>query len=412
MKLFHARFVQPMSGGAVVIHEDDFYLPDVHAVRRQLRSKGLYPIAIHEQKPPMFEWMDVRSRAWQIQLLRALRFQTATASAGTALLNIIEGEQDPRRRLAFLPTRTVLKGGGSFAEALRELKLMDAATMAIITAGERAGDLKGVIQHAIEHVEQKGVQYKALTAALSWLSFDIISVFGSIWGTQFGFIPYLKEQGTKNTDPGAAAKFEHGITLVTWVNGAMLFLTSALMISAVFLGVSYWLNRHKPDHYSSRIMMKLPLFSTYLRNVSLQDSCKLMSRLLRGKVPLAEALKIIIQSVVEPAASTYWHECQNRVMAGVEPARALARWPLSKPERDQIVTVQSVDQLSEVYDSIAEERTQMAKADQRKLIKLGIFLLLALSGVTILTTIYLLMLQNDSFLNSLSELRGSGSGGG
>lgn len=35
----------------------------------------------------------------------------------------------------------------------------------------------------------------------------------------------------------------------------------------------------------------------------------------------------------------------------------------------------------------------MAKADQRKLIKLGIFLLLALSGVTILTTIYLLMLQ-------------------
>ena len=71
-------------------------------------------------------------------------------------MNIIEGEQDPRRRLAFLPTRTVLKGGGAFSDALKELKLMDAPTMAIITAGERAGDLKGVIQHAIEHVEQKG----------------------------------------------------------------------------------------------------------------------------------------------------------------------------------------------------------------------------------------------------------------
>ena len=81
-------------------------------------TKGFWPITIREQKPPLFEWMDVRSRVWQIQLLRALRFQSATASAGTALLNIIEGETDPRRRLAFLPTRTVLKGGGSFSEAL------------------------------------------------------------------------------------------------------------------------------------------------------------------------------------------------------------------------------------------------------------------------------------------------------
>ncbi len=395
-----------MPGGAVIIHEDDFYLPDVHAVRRQLRGKGMYPITIEEQKPPLFEWMDVRSRAWQIQLLRALRFQSGTASAGTALLNIIEGEQDPRRRLAFLPTRTVLKGGGSFSEALRELRLMDAATMAIITAGERAGDLKGVIHHAIEHVEQKGSQYKALTTALSWFSFDIFSVISSIWGMQYGMIPYLKGQGTKNTDPDAAAKFEHGLKLATWINGSMLVLTMALLVAVVFLGLSYWMNRHKPDHFTSRIMMKLPIFSTYLRNTSLKDTCKLMARLLRGKVPLAEALTIILESTVEPAARMYWRDCHDRVMAGVEPARALARWPLSKPERDQIVTIQSVDQLSEVYESIAEERTLMAKADQRKLVKLGIFSIMLLSGITVMTAIYVLMLQNQGFLNNLSELRG------
>ena len=116
MKLYHARFIQPLIGGAQVIHEDDFYMPDPPSVRRYLRNKGLWPISIRELKPPTFEWMDVRSKDWQIQLLRALRFQSATASTGTALLNIIEGESDPRRRLAFLPTRTVLKGGGSFSE--------------------------------------------------------------------------------------------------------------------------------------------------------------------------------------------------------------------------------------------------------------------------------------------------------
>jgi type II secretory pathway component PulF len=406
MKLYHAKYAQPTLGGAVRVEEEDFYLPDESSVRRLLRGKGFWPIRIYELKPPLFEWMDVRSRDWQIQLLRAIRFQSATASAGTALLNIIEGETDPRRRLAFLPTRTVLKGGGSFAEALRELKLMDAATMAIITAGERAGDLKGVVQHAIEHVEQKGTQYKTLMAALSWLSFDIISVIGSIWGTQFGFIPYLRAQGTKSTDAVAVAKFENGIKLVTWVNGSLLVVTTGFMLAAAFLVISYWFNKHKPDHFTSRVMMKLPLFSSYLRNVSLQDTCKLITRLLHGKVPLAEALKIIIESTVEPAARLYWTESENRIMAGVEPARALSRWPLEKAERDQIITIQSVDQLAEVYEAIAAERTTMAKADQRRLVKLGIFLLMFLSGITVLTTIYLLMLQNQTFLNSINEIRG------
>ncbi len=405
MKLFHARFIQPQPGGSVLVHEDDFYLPDIHAVRCQLRNKGFWPISIREQKPPTFEWMDVRSRTWQVQLLRALRFQSATASAGTALLNIIEGEQDPRRRLAFLPTRTVLKGGGAFSEALRELRLMDAATMAIITAGERAGDLKGVIQHAIEHTEEKGKHYKTITAALSWLAFDILNIVGAVWGAQFGFIPYLKKQGIKSTDPVAIEKFDNAVTLATWVNGTLLVLISLAVIAAVVLATLYWVNRHRSDHFTARMMMKTPIISNYLRNVSLQDNCKLMTRLLRGKVPLSEALDIIIESTLEPASRGYWTECKNRIMAGIEPARALARWPLLKAERDQIMTIQSVDQLSEVYEAIASERSMMAKADQRRVVIMGVIAMMLLAGATVLTMIYLLMIQNSGFLESLHSLR-------
>ncbi|HEU0117818.1 MAG TPA: type II secretion system F family protein [Alphaproteobacteria bacterium] len=404
MKLYHARFAQPRPGGVNIL-EDDFYLPDMHAVRRQLRNKGFWPISIREQKPPMFEWMDVRSRHWQIQLLRALRFQSATASAGTALLNIIEGEADPRRRIAFLPTRTVLKGGGSFSDALRELRLMDAATMAIITAGERAGDLKGVIQHAIEHTEEKGKQYKTIIGALSWLSFDIINIVGAIWGAQFGFIPYLKGQGVKSPDPEAIERFDHAIKIATWVNGTLLVLITGVIIAVVGLAVMYWFNRHRPDHFTSRIMMKAPVFSSYLRNVGMQDSCKLMKRLLQGKVPLAEAIAIILESMVEPSCRLYWGESKDRIMAGVEPSRALARWPLIKAERDQIVTIQSVDQLAEVYGALAEERGLMAKGDQRRITILGIITMMFFFGATVLTMIYLLMIQNQSFLDSLHSLR-------
>ncbi len=404
MKLFHAKYAQ-MRHGSITLMEDDFYLPDEHAVRRHLHNSGYNAISIKEQKPKLFEWADVRSRDWQLQLLRALRFQGATASAGTALINIIEGETDAKRRLAFLPTRTVLKGGGSFSEALRALRLFDAATMAIITAGERAGDLKGVIQHAIEHTEEKGKQTKVIVTALSWLSFDIINIIGTVWGAQFGFIPYLKNQGTKATDPETLSRFNHAINLATYVNMTLLIVISTLVVGGVGFVVLYWFNRQKPDHFTSKILMKLPIMSSYLRNASMKESCKLMQRLLKGKVPLAEAIDIITESVNEPSCKLYWIESKSRIMAGVEPSRALSRWPLTKGERDQIMTIQSVDQLSEVYAAIAEERGLMAKADQRRLAISGIIIMMVLAGATVLTMVYLLTVQNQSFLDSLKDLR-------
>ena len=92
-------------------------------------------------------------------------------------------------------------------------------------------------------------------------------------------------------------------------------------------------------------------------------------------------------------------------MAGVDPSRALSRWPLLKGERDQIMTIQSVDQLGEVYTAIAEERGLMSKSDQRRLAILGVVTMMVLSGATVLVMIYLLMVQNDSFLDSLKSLR-------
>lgn len=411
MKLYHAKYVQPLPGGIIAVREEDFYLPDVAAVRRTLRNRGLWPIRILEQKPQLLEWMDVRTRGWQLQLLRALRFQSATTSAGTAFLNIIEGEADPRRRLAFLPSRTVLKGGGSFSEALKALKLMDAATLAIIIAGERAGDLKGVIPHAIQHVEEKGKQYKAVTAALGWLAFDIVNVLSALWGAQFGFIPYLRENSPKNAKPEAIAEMERAIGLASTINMSLIILTSLMIAGGVALAVAFWANRHKPDHFAARMVMKVPLFGEYFRNAALFDSTRLMARLLRGKVPLDEGLRIIIETTIEPSARSYWQECRNRVMAGVEPARALARWPLTKGERDQVMTVQSADQLTEVYASIAEERQLMTKTTQRRIVVGGIACLMILFGAVVLTMIYLLMIQNTGFMDGLQGLRDGGEGG-
>jgi type II secretory pathway component PulF len=407
MKLWRARFAIPVSGGSHAVREEDFYLPEASDVREQLRSQGCWPISITERQAPLFEWMEVRTRAWQLQLLRALRFQAATASAGTALLSIIEGERDARRRLAFLPTRTVLKGGGTFSDALRELRLFDAATMAIITAGERAGDLKGVIGHAIEHIEEKGKQIRAVKAALGWLSFDIFSVISSVWSTQFGFIPYLRKSGIQSEDPAAIEKFTTALNRVSNINIFLIVLTTAATVGAVTLVILFWQNRDKPDHPVQRLMMRIPLFSTYLCDVALADSCKLMARLLRGFVPLTDAINILAASAIEPSTRLYWTLCAKRLMSGAPVSRALALPPLHKFECDQIASIQSVDQLAEVYEAIASERALDSKTSQRKIVMAGIVILAIMFAAVVLTMIYLLMVQNQGLLQSVDEMRGA-----
>jgi type II secretory pathway component PulF len=407
MRLWNVRYAMTLPGGIVTVRDEDFYLPSPDEVRRSLRAKGLWPIRIKERKPPMLEWMDVRSSAWQIQLLRALRFQSATASTGTALLNIIEGETDPRRRLAFIPTRSVLKGGGSFSEALRQLKLLDAATMAIILAGERAGDLKGVIVHAIQHVDEKGKQMKLVLGALGWLSFDIISIVSTIWSAQFTFIPYLKKSGAKSSsDPVAHKKFEDALQMVSIINFSLMIITMGGAAALTGLAMSFWHNRHKSDHWTSRMVSKVPLISGYMHDAAMHDTTKLMARLLRGNVPLDESLKILIESCIEPITRKYWQTCMSRIMAGIDTSRALARPPLHKAEMDQLRSIQSLEQLSEVFEGISEERHSAAKTGQRKIMMAGMGILMVLFGAVVLTMIYLLTLQNQGFMDSLKDMKG------
>jgi type II secretory pathway component PulF len=278
--------------------------------------------------------------------------------------------------------------------------------MAIIIAGERAGDLKGVVVQAIAHVEEKGKQLKVVMAAMGWLAFDIVSIIATIFGAQFSFIPYLKNSASKTTtDKVAAAKFEAAIQAVTIVNFTLMILTVGTVVGLGTLAMVFWKNKHKPEHFASRMIAKVPLIGQYMQDSGMHDAGLLMSRLLRGGVPLDEAIRIIMESSIDPSVRLYWKNCLERLMAGVDSAKALSRAPLSRAEQDQIRSIQSIDQLAEVFEGIGDERKSLAKAGQRKIMMAGVMFMMGLFGAVVLTMIWLLMIQNQGFMDSLKDIR-------
>src|SRR5579859_3261566 len=356
MKLWTVQYAVGEVGGTFRVVDDDFYLSSEAEVRKRLVALGCFPISIKQRRKPLIEWWDVRSRKWQLQLLRALRFQSARISAGTALMRIIEDEPDGRRRLAFLPTRAVLLGGGSFAQALRELELFDSATLAIILAGEKAGDLKGVIAHAIEHIEEKAKQVRVIRSGLLWFVFDILSIVSTIFSIHFQFIPYLRRNMAENPDPVRAARLESAINLANVVNSGVMLVTLGVGIFAGWVYLKYRFRGKSRSKLGQKLLLQIPFVTSYLRNAGLADSCGVFSRLVEAQVPVVDALALTAETCFEPMVLSYWRDAHASILGGLQPQKALARAPMRKTEQDQLLSYQTTEDLVGVMKSVAEER--------------------------------------------------------
>lgn len=399
MKLWQAKFMVPLPEGGHRMDEELFYVSSDRDVRRILRDRGLFPIRIRERREALITFNNVRTKRWQMQLLKALRFQAGRVSAGTALLEIAESESDRERQVAFLPCRSVLKSGGSFSAAVKSLRLFDAATLAILMAGDKTGNLKDVIDHALQHIEQKAKQARVLYTALGWLAFDIISVLGSLVSMHFWYIPFLRETGVQTSDPQKKAEFVEKLNLAENINMGLMGLSFAICALGIYLATAFWVNRDKRDHFAARIIKKVPLIGSYLSLSSLTDSGMTVARLLRGRVPLDEALKIAKDASLALEIREYWTTCLARVHAGVKPQSALAAPPLKKVEQNQLKSFTTMDQLAEVYEAIAEEKQYEAKSVQRRIVIGGIMLLGGVFGAVVMLMLWLVFLQNEGILS-------------
>ena len=385
--------------------EESFYLPTEDDVRRAVVKKNGYVLSIRPHKRSPIERILARSTWWQVQLLRGIQFRsTSVASPGVALWKLIEAETNPKRQNILAPAREALSRGLGVIDALKALNIFDHGTLAILAGSEKANKLVEGIPHAIHSITQKKKNSRAIMGTMGWLGFDVVTIVQSLfWGKDM-VLGWFRGNAPEN--PTELENYNNVVDKLELTWDVLIFVAFAIGAFMVWSIISFYLNRGKMDWPTARVVRKIPLIGAYLRDLGFSDSMMAASRMIRGLVPINEALHQAAQATSSPEVSKYWQVANEDLSRGIGLGNALDRPPLTRSERMELASLSDLDQVATILESVSEMRASSAKTKH----SLIVWLAFALTGVFLViafgSAIYALTVMNismDSMMGGLMD---------
>lgn len=383
---------------------ESHYMPTADDVRTSISRAGGYVLSIrpHERSP--LERLLARSAWWQVQLLRGIQFRSTSTSPGVALWRIIQMETNPMRQNILAPAREALARGMGVIDALKALRIFDHGTIAILAASERANKLQEGIPHAIHSVTMKRRNTRAIIGTMSWLAIDVISIVQSLYWGKDMVLGWFR--GNAPEKPDELEKYTNVVNKLELTWDVLIYLAFALGAFMVWTIFSYWINKGKTDWPTARVVRKIPLIGAYLRDLGFSDSMMAAARMLRGLVPINDALKQSSEATTVPEVADYWNNASRDLERGVMLGAAMDRAPLTRSERLELASLSDLGQVATVLESIAEMRQAAAKTKHSLIVWIafgltGVFLAIAFGSA-----IYALTVMNmsmDSMMGGLME---------
>jgi type II secretory pathway component PulF len=408
MQQWVVEFAVDTPAGPKVMSES-YYMPSAADVRHEISRRGGYVLSIRPHERSAIERWLARSSWWQVQLLRGVQFRSTATSPGVALWRMIQAETSPRRQNILSPAREALARGLGVIDAFKALQIFDHGTIAILAASERSNRLHEGIPHAIQNITQKKKNRRAIIGTMSWIGFDILSIVqGMFWGRD-KIIGWFRSNPP--TDAEKLAQYNSVVGNLALLWDALLWFAAGMGFFLIWAILSFWHNRGKKDWPTARLVRKLPMIGSYLRDLGFADSAAAAARMLRGNVPIVNVLEQASEASNIPEVAKYWLDVRADLSRGVGLGAALDREPLTKNERLELAGISDLGQVATIMESIAELRAQSAKTRHSIIVWAafagsGLYLVLAFGSA-----IYALTVMNMSMDSMMEQFMGPGGGG-
>jgi type IV pilus assembly protein PilC len=307
-----------------------------------------------------------------------------------ALDLLAERAASPRLRPLLLDVRNRVRDGAALSEALEKEGVFPKVYVTSVLAGEKSGNLSGVLEYYIAYQRvATGVRKKLIAT----LIYPVILVTVATAIVTY-LVTYVVPQFAKlYSDMSVQLPAVTRILLTVTVNDRPYLLVALALLVVGIIALIFWARTEQGAVGFDRVKLRLPVVGDTWIKFQVAQFCRTLSTLLAGGTPLVSALTTSAESVRSPLIASGITQASQMVKEGQSLHVALGNTGLIPAMGLEMIEVgEASGALSPMLGSVAEfyeDETNQRIATMIAIVEPAILVFMAIVIAFILISLYL-----------------------
>jgi type IV pilus assembly protein PilC len=298
----------------------------VAEARQKLADRGLYVYAVDQRNRLLSGLLQRRERAIGGNDFLILNQQFNTLiKAGLPILRALDLLADrassPKLRPVMTQIRDRVREGKSLSEAITEAGVFSKVYSTAILAGEKSGNLSGVLEYYIAYQKVSTGVRKKIIATLVYPALLIVMATTIVSYLVTAVIPKF---ATLYKDLNVPLPGPTRVLIALTVDHRLLFLSCIAAIELFIAGVFFWARTEEGGVAFDRLKFRLPIIGNTLLKFQMAQFSRTLATLLTGGTPLVGGLQTACDSISSRLVRGAVSEATQMVREGESLHHALA----------------------------------------------------------------------------------------
>lgn len=317
----------------------------------------------------------------------------------TSLELILVDQEKDKDKVLFEGIRERILSGLALSEALKETGRFSDYEYYSIRIGEETGKLGDVLTDLAKYYKSKIQQRRKIVSALTYPAIVLLSSLGAVFFMIKFVVPMFADVFLRfgGKLPWITASI---ISFSAWFDRYFIFLV--LIVLVLFL--VYFFKRRTPwfRHFSSKLLLKIPVVGDLLRKIYLARFANTMRLLVSTDTPLLRSIALVRQMINYYPIETSLLKVEQDILQGESLHKSLAAFNFYPAKMIQLIKVgEEVNRMDYFFEKIAAQYTEEVEYKTNTISSLMeplIIIFLGLVVGVILIAMYLPMFQmSNSF---------------
>jgi type IV pilus assembly protein PilC len=365
-------------------------------VRQKLADRGLFVYSVNARSNLVSGFFGVRKErkvGGNEFLILNQQFNTLI-KAGLPILRAIDllatRASAPKLQPILMQIRDRVREGKSLSEAVDEAGVFSKVYSTAILAGEKSGNLSGVLDYYIAYQKVSTGVRKKIASALVYPTLLIVAATCIVTYLVTFVVPKF---GMLYRDLGVELPTPTKILIAVTVDYRYYILGFVALLALTIVGVYFWSKSEQGGMAFDRLKFKIPVIGSTLLKFQVAQFCRTLATLLTGGTPLVSALATASDSIQSRLVKGTVVQATQMVREGDSLHGALsANRVMPDMALDMIEVGESSGALAPMLNSVAEffeEEVTLKLGAMVSLIEPLILIFMGLLVAGILISLYL-----------------------